>query len=181
MGISGSEGVLAGLLVERIFGGIGPVAPLLSESTSAHDILEQSICVKANGSQTIISSLLSTLMPFLLTSCRYRRPEMTSCCTRNLTLMWYELPSLITKGFFFKASTAPEALRSITASGRPSTRSESWRITTYTVSSVSLGNVIIFDKNTLRLSPGSPREPADAAPIPSDAFQRARDSSSASR
>jgi hypothetical protein len=69
-------------------------------------------------------------MPFLLTSWRYLRPEITSCWTLNLTLILYSLPSLMVKGFSFRVSTAPGALRSITTSGRPVIRSESWRITT---------------------------------------------------
>ena len=69
---------------------------------------------------TIISWSFS-LTPMRETFWRYLRPDKISCCTLNCAFMRNRAPSLMEKGFFSRASTAPGARRSMTISSRPST------------------------------------------------------------
>lgn len=72
------------------------------------------------GEPTIISCSFS-LTPMRVTFWRYFRPDRMSCWTLNCAFMRNRAPSLMVKGFSFRASTAPGARRSITISSRPST------------------------------------------------------------
>ena len=107
---------------------------------------------------TIISSSFPTRMPFLLTTCRYFNPLSTSCCTWKLAFMQNWAPSLIVKGFVFRASREPGAVRSMVISGRPSTPRARERMM------------------QRRLSEGSTGR-AGELEMPREAFQRLRDSS----
>lgn len=107
---------------------------------------------------TIISSSLPTLKPFRFTTWRYFSPLRTSCCTLNVAFMRKWAPSLIVKGFVFRDSSAPSALRSIVMSDRPSTSRVSDRIMQRRVSAGSTGR-------------------AGELLMPSEAFHRFKDSS----
>ena len=107
---------------------------------------------------TIISSFFATLIPFLFVTCKYFNPLSTSCCTTKLAFMRNLAPSLMVKGFDFSASTEPGAVRSMVMSGRPST---------------SRARDLMTQR---RLSLGSTGMGGEEE-MPSEAFQRLRDSS----
>lgn len=111
-----------------------------------------------NRTLTIISSFFATLIPFLFVTCKYFNPLSTSCCTTKFAFMRNLAPSLIVKGFDFSASTEPGAARSMVISGRPWTSRASDLMT------------------QRRLSLGSTWMAGDEE-MPSEAFQRLRDSS----
>lgn len=111
---------------------------------------------------TIISSSFPTLIPFRLTTCKYFNPLRTSCCTLNVAFMRNLAPSLMVKGFDFRDSTAPGALRSIVMSERPSTSRARERMMQRRVSDGSTGR-------------------GGELLIPREAFHRFRDSSFWSR
>ncbi len=107
---------------------------------------------------TIISCAVATVIPFLFVFCRYFSPLRTSCCTTKVAFMRKWAPSLMVNGFDLRASTEPEAVRSMVISGRPSTSRARDLITQRRW---SLGSTAI----------GGEEE------MPREAFQRLRDSS----